>query len=188
METNDTTFYVYQDEASVFHVVETMGEVPSAHRELSRAVEVSADEAAILRSASEEGDTDVVQEIRMLTGVSIDAIDEITSPPGIDYGLIGLGLGLVAALIVCRNIAKSAGHRLLSHIITSFIFSAITAVGYTAIKQYKATQPVPASEAQKAPANELEKKGQEAIQRLELRHGKQRKVLDSIKGQKHQRR
>ena len=185
MESNDTTFFIYQDAAAVFHVADELAQIPREHRELAQPVEVTPDEATVLRSVHQEEGTDVVSEVQMLTGAPLTSIQQVIEPAGFDFGIIGLGIGLVAALVVCRNMAKSGGHRLLTHIITSFIFSAICAVGYTAIKQYRGTKPTVASEVtQQQPANELEKKGQEALQRLQKRRGTQRKVLDSIKREK----
>ena len=181
MESNDTTFYIYQDAAAVFHVADELGQIPREHRELAQPVEVTQDEATVLRNVREEEGTDVVSEVQMLTGAPLASIQQIIEPAGIDFVIIGLGLALVATLVVFRNMAKSGGHRLLTHIIASFIFTAIGAVGYNAIKQYQGTKPTVVSEAPQQPANELEKKGQEAIERLQKRRGTQRKVLDAVK-------
>ena len=184
MEADDTTFFLYQDDASVFHVVDELRDIPRDLREAAQAVEVTADEAYLLRTTTEEEGTNVVEEIQLVTGAPFPSIRALIDPPGMDFGIIGLGLGLVVALVVFRNMAKSGGHRVLTHIITSFIFSALMAVGYNAVKQYQGTQAKSPKQAQMAPSNELEKKGQEAMQRLQKRQSTQRKVLDAIKREK----
>ena len=91
MESNDTTFFIYQDAAAIFHAADELGQVPREHRELAQPVEVTPEEATVLRTAREEEGTAVVSEVQMLPGAPLTSIQQFIEPPGIDFGTHGEG-------------------------------------------------------------------------------------------------